>query len=548
MPVDRRTHQPLGDRITARWAASSPGALVHTLTDRARRRPTSLHWTSLFGVAVATAATVFIGTGLLTMLVFVPSSDPTLYAGAYAPLVGRTVSKAYASELHLAFDIPGGMLVRQLHHWSMQLLPVAIIMQMLAVFFTGGFRKPRRTNWVLLYATLLIALIGGWSGYGLPDDMLSGSGLRIVEGITVSLPFIGTWASSILFGGAFPGRIIEHLALIHFIVVPAALIAVLLLRAAISWVQGPAQFPAPGRSETTVVGVPLYPAGIARIAGFFVSVVGLLTLISATVTINPVWTYGPSDPGNATAGSQPDWYTGFLDGALRLVPPGWEIVIGGYTWTLALLVPLAVIGLFLLAVLLYPFLEQWVANDAQPHHLLQRPRDTPTRTALGAGAMTFYGALWNAGSADVAAHQLGLAFEQLIHAGQFLVVVGPFLAFTITKRVCLALQRKDREALLHGYETGRIVRRPWGEYTEIHAPISQEDSWRILHAERPTTFALRPRPDGRIALSDRLKGRLNRFFFEDRLVALPTSSAPELETAHPTSAAAEVDASESTGH
>jgi ubiquinol-cytochrome c reductase cytochrome b subunit len=529
MPTNRRAGARRGSTTGERFAATAFGQWTAERISRARLRSVSLHWINLFGVVTTACAAVFIGTGLILMLFFVPSSAPVQYHGNYAPLDGATVSAAYASVLHVAFDVQGGMLLRQLHHWSMQLLPAAIVVQMLVVFFTGGFRKPRRTSWVLLFLLLVSALVGGWSGYGLPDDMLSGTGLRIVEGITVGIPVIGTWASSVLFGGAFPGAVIEHLAIIHFLVVPALLIVIMAARGALGWVQRPAQVPGLGRTETNLVGVPLFPTGLLRISGLFTAVIAVLVLFSATVTVNPVWQYGPSDPAAATAGSQPDWYTGFLDGALRLVPSHWEFVAGGYTWTLFVLVPLAVVTVFLLGVLVYPFLEQWLSGDDRAHHLLQRPRDTPARTGLGVGAMAFIGTLWAAGSADVAAHQLDFAFEHLIFAGQMSVVFGPLIAFSVTRRVCLALQRKDREVVLHGYETGRLIRLPDGETIEVHAAADPATRWRVLTAEQHEPLALRPRDDGRITALSRLRSGLSRLLFEDRLVPVPSG---ELERSH----------------
>ncbi|QHC72536.1 cytochrome b N-terminal domain-containing protein [Rathayibacter sp. VKM Ac-2805] len=483
MPVERRPGRGVRSGV-GRLRRSPAGRLLDGALVTARRRRVPLHWTSVWGVVTAASASVFIASGVFLMVVFVPSSDPTVYDGAYAPMRGREMSEAYASTLRIVFDIPGGLLVRQAHHWSMQLLPASIVLQLLTTFFTGGFRRPRRTGWVLLLLLFVVALVGGWSGYGLPDDMLSGTGLQIVQGITLALPVIGAWASGLLFGGAFPGVIIEHLAVIHFLVVPPLLILLLALRAALAWRRQPAQFPAPGRTEENVVGVPLLPTAVLRLGGLFLLVTGVLLLVSATVTVSPVWLYGPSDPGNASAGSQPDWYTGFLDGALRLVPSGWEFVWLGRTWTLYVLVPLAVVGLFLVVVLAYPFLEEWASGDHREHHLLQRPRDTPTRTGIGAAGTTFSAVLWGAGSADVMAHRFQLAFEQIILLEQAALLIGPAAAFALTRSVCSALQRSDRDLLLHGRETGRIVRLPGGEFIEVHEPASAGERWRILAAEQ----------------------------------------------------------------
>jgi ubiquinol-cytochrome c reductase cytochrome b subunit len=496
------------------------GHRVGDVEAEARRRTVPRHWTNLFGVVTLACIVVVTVTGLLLMFFYTPSSDPTTYTGGYAPLHGAEVSKAFASTMFITFDLPGGLLIRQAHHWAGLLLPAAIIMQLLTTFFTGAFRRPRRGMLVLLFLVFIVALAGGWSGYALPDDLLSGTGLRITEGIALGIPVVGTWLSYLLFGGEFPGEVIEHLYPLHVAVFPALLILLVALRGLAAWQHEPPQFPGLGRTEGNVVGDPM-PVAAARAGGLFAIVTGLLVLVSAAVTVNPIWLYGPADSGSAGAGSQPDWYTGFLDGALRLVPPGWEFEWLDRTWTLAVLVPLAVVTAYLLLVAVYPFVEEWITGDHREHHLLERPRNAPTRTAIGVAASVFYGTLWLAGSADLIATHFSLTFEGVIVALQVLVVFGPALGFFIAHRVCLALQKKDRELLVHGYETGRIVRLPGGEYVEVHRPISDAERWRIAVPDAPRALTLRPDEHGRVTVAQRLRVRLSRFFFEDRVEVGP---------------------------
>jgi ubiquinol-cytochrome c reductase cytochrome b subunit len=456
----------LGRRVDDTWA-------------ELRRRRVPTHWTNLFGIVTIASLVVVTVTGILLMFFYTPSSEATLYDGSYAPLHGATASQAFASTMRVTFDVPGGVVLRQAHHWAALLLPAAIIVQLVATFFTGAFRRPRRALWLLLLLALIAALASGWSGYALPDDMLSGTGLRIVEGILLGIPVIGTWLASILFGGSFPGRIIENLYPLHIAVFPGALLLLVALRALEAWRHGPPQFPGQGRTPENVVGVALIPTAAARAGGLFLVVTCLLLLISATVTVSPIWLYGPADPGNAGAGSQPDWYTGFLDGALRLVPPGWEVVWLGRTWTLAILAPLAVVGAFFAFVAAYPLLEESVTGDRGDHHLLDRPRQAPTRTGLGVAGLVFVGVLWAAGGADIIAMAFSVSIEHVITALQVAFVVGPFLAFTVARRICFGLQRKDAGLLRHGYETGRIVRLPGGEYVEIHQPLDETERARL---------------------------------------------------------------------
>jgi len=483
--------------------------------DGLRRRRVPTHWTHLFGTITFACLAVVCVTGVILMFFYTPSSETTTYTGSHVPLHGAEVSKAFASTMAVTFDIPGGRLLRQAHHWSALLLPAAIVVQLVATFFTGAFRRPRRGMWLLLLLAFIAALASGWSGYALPDDMLSGTGLRIVEGIILGIPLIGTWLASALFGGSFPGQIIEHLYPLHIVVFPGALLVFVALRGVGAWRHGPTQFPGRGRSEQNIVGVPLVPTAAARSGGLFLVVTGLLLLISATVTISPVWIYGPADPGNAGAGSQPDWYTGFLDGALRLVPPGWEFVWLDRTWTLAIIAPLAVVGVFFAIVGVYPFLEEWVTGDNRDHHVLDRPRNTPTRTGVGVAGLVFAGVLWAAGGADVIATAIQVSIEHVILALQTALVVGPALGFMVARRMCLGLQRRDRHILRHGFETGRIVRLPGGEYVEIHQHLDEADRARLAVPDVPPERELEPHPG--LGPVGRLRAGLRRAYFGGRI-------------------------------
>lgn len=426
-------------------------SLSTALADRLRSYARPTRWTRLWGTVSIACFTVLLLTGVVLMLAYEPSGQPLVYRGSYAPLRGVTSSAAYASVLHLSLDVPGGLLVRQAHHWAALLLPASLLLQLASTFFTGAFRRPHRRGWVLLVAIVLLVLAAGWSGYGLPDDSLSGTGLRIVSGTTLALPFVGTWLTLVLFGGELPGRIIENLYAIHLVapllvLLPALVMVVL-------------------RGRRTRLAPSLLELGL-----FFVTL-GVVTLMAGTLTISPVWRYGPSSPADAYAGSQPDWYTAFLDGALRLVPPGWEIDLGGRTLTLAVLVPLAAIGLFLALLTLWPFVEERLTGDRADHLRPDRARDTPTRTGVGAAGITFYGALWLAGSADIQATQLHVSFESVIETLRVVVLVGPLVAYAVTRTVCATLRAAEAERREHGAETGRIFRSPSGGYTELHEPV-----------------------------------------------------------------------------
>jgi len=289
------------------------------------------------------------------------------------------------------------------------------------------------------------------------------------------------------------------------------------------------QFAGPGREPTNSVGPPILPIYAAKAGGFMFIIWGVISLIAATFTINPIWNYGPYDPSPVSAGTQPDWYIGFADGALRLIPPGWEFVWLDRTWSFNILVPLIAIGIFLVLVVAYPFIEAWVKGDHREHHIADRPRNAPTRTAIGAAGVTFYAGLWAAASSDILATHFSLTMEGVIHALQAVTILGPVVAYFITKRVCLALQKKDREIALHGYESGRIVKLPGGEFIEVHQPLDEYDRWRLVSQESYAPLMLRPNSRGKITVGQRVRASLSRWFFEDRIAPVTKG---ELEASH----------------
>jgi ubiquinol-cytochrome c reductase cytochrome b subunit len=517
-----------GTQLTDRLA----GALRRSAAGRAaaglRTRAVPNHWSSMFAEVALYSFVVVVLTGIFLTFFYDPSSTVVTYHGPYGPLSGIEMSRALDSTLHISLEVRGGLLMRQAHHWASLLLIAAVIFHLLSMFFTGAFRRPRQLNWLVVFGVFVLCLVAGWTGYALPDDMLSGTGLRIVHGVILGIPVIGTWLSFLVFGGEFPSTIIANFYSIHAIVVPLVIVGLIVAYAGLLLSQKPAQFAGPGRTEDNVVGVPLLPRYGVRSAGLFFLVFAVIVLVAATVTINPIWNYGPSAPGDASAGSQPDWYMGFLDGALRLVPPGWEFEVYGYTVTLAVLVPLAVVGGFLLVVALYPFFEAWVTGDKREHHILDRPRNAPARTAVGAAGIVFYAVLWAAASSDFVATQFHVSLESVTIAYQVALLAGPVAAFVIARRVALALQRRDRELVLHGVETGRIVRMPGGEYIEVHRPLDAYERWRLVDFDEYAPLRLRPDSDGRIPVRKRARAAVSRFFFEDRVTPV---TRRELESA-----------------
>ena len=488
------------------------------------------HWSFMLGEVALYSFIVLLMSGTFLTFWFQPSMTQLIYDGAYGPLKGAQMSAAYASTLQLSFEVRGGLLFRQVHHWAALLFVAAAGLHMMRVFFTGAFRKPREINWVVGFMLFILGMAGGFTGYSLPDDLLSGNGLRIIDGMIKSIPWIGPYVSSLLFGGEFPGEsIVGRLYSLHIMIVPALILVFVAVHLFMVVIHKHTHYSGPGRRDDNVVGYPLMPVYVAKAGGFFFIVFGVIMLVAANVTINPVWNYGSYDPSPVSAGTQPDWYIGWLDGALRLTPTHLEFVIGGATLSMNVLLPLIVSLVFLALVALYPFFEAWVTGDKREHHVLDRPRNTPTRTAIGVAGMTFYAVLWAGASTDLLATQFHLSLNQVLTTLQISLIVLPILGYIITKRTCLSLQRKDREIVLHGRESGRIVRMPHGEYIEVHEPVDEYTAWKLIDFEDHAPVLARPNARGKITVRSRIRSAISRFYFEDRVTPV---NAIELEAAH----------------
>ena len=477
------------------------------------------HWSFMLGEVALYSFVVILLSGTFLTFFFDPSMTEIEYEGSYVPLKGIEMSVAYASSLDLSFDIRGGLLMRQVHHWAALLFVASIGLHMLRIYFTGAFRKPREINWFIGFVLFVLAMGEGFTGYSLPDDLLSGNGLRIIDGMVKAVPVSGTWISFMLFGGEFPGTdIIPRLYVLHILLLPAILIVALGIHMVLLVINKHTQWAGPGRTNDNVVGVPVMPIFAAKAGGFFFIVFGVIMLIAATFTINPIWNYGPYDPSPVSAGTQPDWYIGFADGALRLIPPHLDVVTFGYTWPFGVLIPLIGLVVFIAIVAFYPFIEAWITGDKREHHILDRPRNTPVRTAIGAAGVTFYAVLWAAASSDLIATHFKVSIEGTIHTLQFLAIAGPIIAYIVTRRICFALQKKDREIVLHGFESGRIVRLPGGEYVEVHQELDEYERWRLTSFQEYEPLMVRPNEQGKITNGRRLRAAFSRWFFEDRII------------------------------
>jgi ubiquinol-cytochrome c reductase cytochrome b subunit len=433
------------------------------------------HWSFMMGEIALYSFIVLLLTGTYLSFFFDASMGDVVYNGSYVPLRGVEMSRAYASTLHISFDVRGGLIIRQIHHWAALLFVAAMLIHMLRIFFTGAFRKPREVNWLIGLTLLVLGVIEGFAGYSLPDDLLSGTGLRIADAIILSIPLVGTWTSFLVFGGEFPGtEIVGRLYIVHVLLIPAILAALIGLHLALMIRQKHTDFPGPGKTESTVTGIRFYPTFSAKATGFFFIVFGLLAALGGLAQINPIWLFGPYNPAQVSSGSQPDWYMAMLDGSTRLFP-SWEIRLWGHTVP-ALFWPTVVLpGVLIGLAAAYPFLEAKLTRDRARHNLLQRPRDVPVRTSLGAMALTFCFVLFVSGGNDLIAKAFDISLNAMTWGGRIATLVLPPLAYVVTYRICLGLQRHDREVLEHGVETGIIKRLPTGEFIEVHQPLGPVD-------------------------------------------------------------------------
>jgi ubiquinol-cytochrome c reductase cytochrome b subunit len=388
------------------------------------------HWSFLLGEVALYAFIVLVATGVYLTFFFEPSTAKTVYHGSYAPLRGMEMSKAYASVVHLSFDVKAGLLIRQTHHWAADVFIAAIVLHLIRVFFTGAYRKPRELTYLIGILMLFTALLEGYLGYSLVDDLLSGMGLAIGYGVALSLPFVGANLALLIWGHPFPGdpSFWSRMYIGHVLILPLLIGGLLAAHLALVASRHHTQFQRKSvPSERKVVGIPAFPGQAPRSLGLMIAVAGVLVLLGGLVQINPVWLWGPYHVYDGTNGAQPDWYLGWLIGALRLVPnPFW----GG------VLFPLVVMG----ALMLWPWLERRATGDRRAHNVLQRPRDAPVRTGIGAGFLTWVVMIFMAGASDRALVFLGISYISQIWFYRVAVWIVPVLVGLVAWRFCLALK------------------------------------------------------------------------------------------------------------
>jgi ubiquinol-cytochrome c reductase cytochrome b subunit len=435
------------------------------------------HWSFLLGEIALYTFVILLVTGVYLTLFFDPSMEEVVYDGSYRNLQGVEMSKAFASTLDISFEVRGGMFVRQLHHWAALVFVAAMMAHMFRIFFTGAFRRPREANWTIGGLLLILGMFEGFFGYSLPDDLLSGTGIRAtLSGIVLSVPVLGTWVHWALFGGEFPGmEIIPRLYMLHILLIPGIMLGLIAAHLGLVWYQKHTQFPGVRRKENNVVGIRIMPTFALKGGAFFALVTGVVAMMSGVFQINAIWNLGPYNASQVSAASQPDWYLAWADGILRIWP-AWELYLGPYTVPPVFFAGAIGMGILFTTLLMYPLIERKLSKDDAHHNLLQRPRDVPVRTSLGVMALTLFMVLMIAGVNDVVAFQFNISLNAMTWAGRLGVLILPPMAYYVTYRVCLGLQRADREVLEHGVETGIIKRLPHGEFIEVHQPLGPVDS------------------------------------------------------------------------
>jgi len=441
------------------------------------------HWSFMLGEIALYSFVVLIATGIFLTLYFVPSQTTVIYHCApgphcYTPLIGKSMSEAYESTVSLSFAVRAGLLMRQMHHWAADVFVGSIVIHMGRIFFTGAFRKPRETNWLIGITMLIMAILNGFIGYSLPDDLVSGTGIRIGYSIVLSIPFVGSYLASFLFGGAFPGHIIiERFYIIHVLIIPVAIGGLLAAHLGLLVRQKHTQFAGGGRTEHNVVGSPMFPTFAAKTTGFLLMVSGVLALMGGLAQVNPIWQFGPYEPYKISYAVQPDWYMGWLDGALRIMP-AWEWTGWGHTLPWEVFFPAVIFpGIIFTLCMLWPIIERQITGDNEMHNLLDRPRDRAKRTAVGAamGALLF--TVFGASATDVLANYFHVSLNVTLWFFRIAVIVVPIIVGLATYQICREMQgvhgigKRKRAVVISRTKAGEYVSTP----TDVRPGDEQEE-------------------------------------------------------------------------
>lgn len=452
------------------------------------------HWSFLLGEIALYSFIVILATGVFLTFYYTPSQALVTYHGSYLPLDGQRMTQAYFSSVNLSFAVRGGLLMRQMHHWSCDIFVGAIVVHMARIFFTGAFRKPRELNWTIGLTLLIMAIVNGFLGYSLPDDLVSGTGIRIAYSIIESIPLVGSYLAFWIFGGNFPGNgVFERFYIAHVLLVPGIMIALVSAHMFLMFRQKHTQFDGGGRTEDNVVGKPFFPVFMAKTTGYLLIIAGVIALLSAFAQVNPIWQFGPYEAARISYAVQPDWYMGFLDGALRIWP-SWSFHSFGHTIPLEVTIPAVILpGIIFNLAFAWPALERRFTHDDEFHNLLDRPSDRPKRTAAGVALLAFLFTLFVASSTDVLANFFHVSLNTVLLAMRVLVIISPFVAYAIAYKICKELQAVKGAGRR---KTANIVSRTdQGEYLATPSPVYPDDRRDKLEPIPVPDFISAPAPD-----------------------------------------------------
>lgn len=421
------------------------------------------HWSFLLGEIALYSFVLLILTGVYLAMFFHASSADVVYNGPYHALDGLKVSSAYASALDISFNVPAGLLIRQMHHWAALIFLVAILAHASRIFFTAAYRRPREINWMIGLTLLILAIVNGFLGYSLLDDLLSGIGLRIGYAIALSVPVIGPWLAYVALGGNVPSpSIIPRLYALHIFVVPALITALLALHLGILWRQTHTNYPGPHRVDKKIVGTRMYPAYAFKSIALFFLVAAVVAMLGGLVQIDPIWTYGPYNPIAVIPGAQPDWYLGWIEGAMRLFP-GINLHFGHWLIVPEVFFPAALMpGLLFLLLYAYPFLENFFQPSRKMHNVLLLPWQQPFNTAFGSAILMFLLVLLFAGGDDVIAVATGTSVVTIRILLRILVFAAPAVTAALVYLICIWIKKRHAAIALpplehEPTETGRAA-------------------------------------------------------------------------------------------
>jgi quinol---cytochrome-c reductase cytochrome b subunit len=454
------------------------------------------HWSFMLGEIALYSFVVLLATGVFLTLYYVPSQTTVIYHGIYKPLDGVRVTEAYKSTVTISFQVRAGLLIRQMHHWAADIFLGSIIVHMARIFFTGAFRKPRELNWTIGIVMLILGILNGFIGYSLPDDLISGTGIRIAYSILLSIPFVGSYLAYFLFGGGYPGHIIiDRFYIIHVLIIPLILLGLLGAHLGLLVRQKHTQFRGKGRTEHNVVGSPMFPQFMAKTTGFMLMVTAVIGLLGGFAQINPIWQFGAYTPPKISYAVQPDWYMGWLDGALRIMP-SWQWTAFGHTIPWEVLLPAVIFpGLVFNICLAWPAIERKFTGDNELHNLLDRPRDRPKRTAAGAAMLALLFTVFAASSTDVLANYFHVSLNVVLWFFRVAVFVVPIVAGAVAWRICIELQGITGAGKRKRHNV--VSRTARGEYVAVPAEIRPGDDHHEPEPEPvPTYVEPAPTPVG----------------------------------------------------